>query len=561
MKSDLLAALYRSMIPTTRWVLVLWLGIMMAEAGENPMDALHRGARDGNWHFVEGMCKGLVAPEGSSNGYSPLAEWYYGIALHKLKRNKEAAMFLAQAQQNAKEASTQKEISCWQAEVALSTNQWYQARKHLNVFIADPAKPDTWPRALRGRLAKKCPIDTLMRWQEQGDAWARHIALKRFKVGEGTPAQRLWAKDQPDFKADTLIRVGAKDAKRIVDALVLLPLGARRIDVRQTPRTNQAWLDVYQGIKLAADDVADSALALNLHFYDLKNGFDWVDYLATMGELDDADLIIGPIVAQGSDKAAALAKRLGIPMLNPITNKVYWPADNQWVWLTETPASAAGKKLANWALTHLPCQKVSIVYGPAEQDSLVAKAYRETMKAAGKQVVMFHKVGKNSAANLPKFLLNAKMDSTGHIFAPNDEEVVKVQLPSTLSYIKLKVPVLTYGDWLNSASLNQEWAERWNCYFAEPHLYPQSESLTTFQDRFAAWSKVWPSTLTYQAYESVWVMAQLMKQGAEQWSSALPALKQPLHAPLGGQYDFSEAAYNGTIPIYRLTGTKAERVE
>lgn len=530
--------------------------------GMDPMEALHQGARDGNWHFVEGMTKNLVAPEGSNNQYSPLVEWYYGIALHKLNRNAEAERMLLQALANTKSSTDQTEVKLWLAQVSLKRGQYVKAYKLLKAIpiISDGNK--AWYLSIKRTTLRQASLDSLLEMRSSaGDEPLALTIRDRITYGEGNDAERAQALDYLKVQGLEPVVSTAATAKQELEVAVLLPIGTRREDVRKANRGNQAWLDIYLGLQLARKHLADSGLALNFHVYDMKNGFDWAQYLLQMDELADAHMVIGPVVAQGSDRIAAWANKKRVPMLNPITNKAHWPESNAWAWITECPAELTGISLAKTALKELPCNKVAVVYGPNEQDTIIARAYAKVMRDSGKKVVLYHKVGKNSAANLPKFLLQSGLDSTGHIFAPNDEEIVKVQLPSTLALIKMKCAVLTYGEWLNGTQFNPEWAERWNVLFGESHLYSaQQPAVKSFQEQYSQEYKVWPSTIAAQAYESLMAYGRVLKNSPGAWQPKL-ATNLNWRGALGSPFDYSKGTRNAAVPVWRLRNMQLEAVE
>jgi len=187
----------------------------------------------------------------------------------------------------------------------------------------------------------------------------------------------------------------------------------------------------------------------------------------------------------------------------------------------------------------------------------MAKDYRTAMQSIGAEISLFHKVGKNSAANLPKFLKNSGIDSTGHIFAPNDEDFVKIQLPSALSILKLKTRVLTYGDWLNAPNANLDAYERLGFYLTEPHLLnSDNEQVNTFNNHYAKQTHIWPSIIAAQGYEAMMFFGQRIGMLNSKHRNDINKA-----GILGGCYDFSNRNSNACIPIYQVKNQILERVD
>lgn len=522
------------------------------EASNNPIGVLETQAKAGNWPFIEGMARRLAAQPDKKNNMSPWAEFYLGLAQLKRLKPEDAYIRFKQAERNATADDQRAEFRLWAAEAAHDAGLYTSC-----VSLAAPFESQSdgqqdqisWAKGLLDVLYNQASEDTLDALQRRFPENRRlaYWAAKRFNA----PKNRFtWS-----ARADELIErygltdlIGNKNAGDTINAVILLPIGIKSNDVRVTPRANQAWLDLLESFRLATSHLADSGKYLKLHFYDLKEGPSRLETLINSGDIAGADLILGPVTGQYSPTVAAFAQRYKIPMLNPLTNKRSWAADNLYCWTTEVPVNQLGEFLAQKALKMLPSSKVAIVYGPTAQDSIIAAGYRRVMLEAGKPVTLFHKVGKNSAANLPKFLLNSKVDSTGHIFAPNDEAFVKVQLPSALAYIKKKAQVLTVGDWLLSPEANYSSYEQLNFILADPHFaVTQKPGYSFFEKAYAKATQIWPSVIAAQGYEALMVFANgnLFRQ----WQ---PGLSDQANQFMTGCYDYSKGSSNTCIPLYKV---------
>jgi hypothetical protein len=90
------------------------------------------------------------------------------------------------------------------------------------------------------------------------------------------------------------------------------------------PRST-GFIEMYEGILLAADTLRALGLDIDIHTYDITG--DTIDAisLTESGNLDNMDLIIGPIHSRNLGIVAAYASRMGIPVVSPVpllNNKV-----------------------------------------------------------------------------------------------------------------------------------------------------------------------------------------------------------------------------------------------
>jgi LysM repeat protein len=78
------------------------------------------------------------------------------------------------------------------------------------------------------------------------------------------------------------------------------------------------FVEMYEGILLAADTLRAMGLNINLHVFDIKSDTIGVNRLISSGKLDQMDLIIGPVHSGNLAKVASYAGGLGIPVVSPV---------------------------------------------------------------------------------------------------------------------------------------------------------------------------------------------------------------------------------------------------
>lgn len=125
------------------------------------------------------------------------------------------------------------------------------------------------------------------------------------------------------------------------DVAVLLPFYLRENSVRtdidssrvikgrrvyRVIKRNEDWiypgslgfLEMYQGILLAADTLRSVGLNISLHVYDIRSDTIELTRLINRGALAEMDLIIGPVYSHNLEIMTAYAGPLGIPVVSPV---------------------------------------------------------------------------------------------------------------------------------------------------------------------------------------------------------------------------------------------------
>lgn len=78
------------------------------------------------------------------------------------------------------------------------------------------------------------------------------------------------------------------------------------------------FVEMYEGILLAADTLRALGLDINVHVFDIKNDTVEVLKLISSGKLANMDLIIGPVHSVNLSIIASYAGSLGIPVVSPV---------------------------------------------------------------------------------------------------------------------------------------------------------------------------------------------------------------------------------------------------
>ena len=91
----------------------------------------------------------------------------------------------------------------------------------------------------------------------------------------------------------------------------------RRDDSWIYPRSLD-FIEMYQGILLAADTLRALGLNINLHTFDINSDTIELTKIIRTGKLEGMDLVIGPVYSHNLSIVASYARNLGIPVVSPV---------------------------------------------------------------------------------------------------------------------------------------------------------------------------------------------------------------------------------------------------
>jgi hypothetical protein len=351
--------------------------------------------------------------------------------------------------------------------------------------------------------------------------------------------------------------ISASGPKSPPEVALILPLDLKKI---KDKGTEGSAAEFCRGFLLATEMLSAQDSALRLHIFDYENDEKKLEKMISGNAFQGLDVAIGPVKGNAVKILEKAMKKNKTLLLNPLAMPAI-PSDSGYaLHLQPSPRKIAAEAfdfISGFSLG----KKVGIIYGIEKNDSLKALAYKDLMKKMGREVSLFKKVGKNSAANLTKFLGEAGLDSTSHLFVPNSEAMVKAQLLGAYSWTKARYPVLIAGNWLESSQADFDEYARQLIFFLNPDLpFPQSDSKwKEWQSNYVAKYGSPPTWIAWKGFDLACTLSRV-------WYSSqgnFEAMKSEKGAsgPLFGYYRFSEKNHeNQYIPIYQVNEEGVHRV-
>lgn len=354
------------------------------------------------------------------------------------------------------------------------------------------------------------------------------------------------------LKVSTLVQ---KAESRPLKVGLVLPVDLKKI--HQTGQENSA-VEFYKGFSLAAEVLAATDSALELSTFDIAGKPEKLQSLLQSGSLNNLDVWVGPVKSSFLNQLESKAANEKIPLFNPLAmgNDTKGPT-----WFTEPSVNTLAEQVLALAATRSSGKRVAILFGTEKQDSLLADRYRQLVRSRGREVVLFKKVGKNSAANLTKFLTEAGLDSTDHLFAANSEPMVRFHLPGAYAWIQAKYPVLIYGSWLESAQADLDEWSRQKFIFVQPDLiHLESARRAEWESNYLAkWASP-PGWIAWKGFDLAFFLARQW-YGWGKSGLAHPEARGGISSDLFGEYRFSNSrSDNQYVPAFQLSENRLIRI-
>lgn len=340
-----------------------------------------------------------------------------------------------------------------------------------------------------------------------------------------------------------------KQKPRIPQVAVVFPF---LVSNKKNAKSDAALFDYYRGMLMAAEVLAAVDSNVEVHAFDSENKTEKLNKILNDKSLEGVDLIIGPVKGDHTDLIHKTRSLQKIPLIIPLQNQRTEIMDSYRI-NQQSSAQTIAEQAFQFCSQHSTGQKVGIVFGTEKSDSLLAKAYVDYAQKMGRKVVLMKKVGKNSAANLTKFLVESGLDSTDHLFVPNNETLVRVQLMSAYSWIKGKFPILVYGRWLESSNADYEEFSQHPIYFMNPDLANRRHSQWHIWERsyLTKWGRP-PGWAAWKGFDLLMTFARSWYESGSGWFTSWQS-GEPVPSPLFGHYQFrKDHGDNSYLPIYSI---------
>lgn len=489
-------------------------------------------AKEKDWNEVKSILQPHLFPPPADS----LAPWMlqlYGLACEKTGDWASALISAKKILDQFPNWAHRSEAHFLAGKVAFNLLKFRQAWNHFQQL------PDTYSNDLESFLAKEKPIpfDTMVQLKNSSSIHSNKIYDTFF------------------FERKSQTTTSGKP--EIPKIGVLLPFQYKSLAKH---RTESPAYDFYRGVLLAAEFLAAQDSAVEIHSFDTENKDEVFLKITAANALNGLQVVFGPLKSNHLDIWTKSKKAKNIPLVNPLSN--YSPELLDGCFFTQQASFSTLAKKSFTFLSRLSTgQKAGIVYGPERNDSILAAAYSDYLKKMGRKVVLFKKVGKNSAANLTKFLVEAGLDSTDHLFVPNNEPLVRVQLLSAYSWIKGKFPILVFGKWLEAGNADFDELGRYPIYFLNPDLPDRLHTnwRAWEQSYLTKWGKP-PGWVAWKGFDLTVTFARSWYANGKDWCNNWKS-GTLIPSPLFGYYQFgTRKTDNQYLPIYTVRPEGINRI-
>ncbi len=470
---------------------------------------------DGKYTLAMEMFLPVTTPD-ETNPYASYAQYYYGLAAYKSAKYQESRQMLLQLLNRDPNWEQHKE-----AEFVLAASYWELKKFRSALAYMYPLQSDmsTSVKEMQSNYYKTIePLDTLIQLQRAypKDIELASILYTKIKNTSDVKLSMLAAYLQQEYKFTTGSSPSSYSKKSSYKVAVLLPFNIKELTYEVQKNANSYILELYQGIRLAADSLAKMGVSLSIHPYDTRTDNETIKKIIALPELKSMDLIIGPLVPYHIEVVTAFSEANKIPVINPISLNSKLTEKTNYTLLFQPVLETYAGTVAQFAYENFRFRKnvdkdnsalekkqVLIFYSGEKKDSLLAFYYKDSIQKKGFKVTICSKVSNRTIGTVaPKvFGDSISLLKTSHIFVASSDPTVASYIISQVEISKQQVPLVVKSDWLDF-NITYDQYERRMVYFMHPDYYAfYSDSYKNFLRHYLTAYKTMPTRFSHCGFE------------------------------------------------------------
>ncbi len=317
---------------------------------------------------------------------------------------------------------------------------------------------------------------------------------------------------------------------------------------------NNFVFELYKGIKFAADEAKEKGVSLIIRTFDTERNPEVVDKILEDPFFKLADIIIGPIYPEESDKVARFAEDRKIPFINPLSNISDERSDLKFSYLFRPSVKTISEGILEYN-KRFSGKRIAVAYSQTIRDELLAKHYSESARKMGFQIVSNENV---SSKDMRDFFDNlgvnggnsAKVDQ---IIIFSDDPNIASPTFAVMESLTSTIPVLVMDSWLYFNFASYEMLDIQNFHFiGNNSINVTKEEVEEFRENFFEKYNVFPDLNAHLGYELIhWISSVINQKKGFDFQKNLD--KQGFQdGTLTFGFDFQNSRSNNYVPILRL---------
>ncbi|MEM9674817.1 MAG: tetratricopeptide repeat protein [Bacteroidota bacterium] len=315
---------------------------------------------------------------------------------------------------------------------------------------------------------------------------------------------------------------------------------------------NQFILDLYRGMEMAARDLQQDGINVQLHAYDTQREYDITKEVLSQEEIKYMDVFVGPLY-QGPFRAVSeYARENQRYMFNPLSSNPQIIGDNPFSYLIKPSSVTEAKLAAQYALDSLDATQAVVVTGPSKRDSARVYTFINRFQEIYNQEVHLEIIEDYNEETMELFVEKLhELHDLGEtvVYVASDQELVITNTISAVVMSALPLKLIGNESWFDFTTISYEQLEQLGVYLLSPvYLDYDNPSVEEFRRRFREAYYSLPSKNVFVGYDAVYFLGQMLNEYGVYFQEFFTT-EQPAPSAFFQGYNYFQANDNQVIPI------------
>jgi len=294
----------------------------------------------------------------------------------------------------------------------------------------------------------------------------------------------------------------------------------------------QYAIDFYHGFKLAAQEMANRGLNIELQVFDTGKDSNTVTQIIDSGQLKGSDLLVGPLFLSNFLQVADYAKRNEINIVSPVklSNKVL--LGNSYVSKVATSEPIQTRFLGQYIYDSLRFSNLLVVYPDKFQDRKRMEVLKKQIKTAAEANLDTTRMSPLREVYWnPKDLYGIKSKlkegEVNVIVAPSSDQSFVTRLLTSLKLMKdYEFKVVGLEAWQNFENIEIEYLHDLNVHLITSEFIDRAQADNlTFRTSFNETYETLPSDFAYLGYDVASYYLKVLQSSGTNFEMMLPTEK------------------------------------
>jgi len=510
------------------------------------------------------------------NPYPEYASFYYALSAQRLGFSTIAKEMFLQTKNIYPKWDQLDEVNYWLTKIYLEQKEYFRALVMAQQVKDASLKADI-EAMKRIAFSKEEDVETLRMLREENPTDTEVARALAHSIGKKLQSSDTLLLDSIvnrfGWNKNDFIVVNDRPVfKEKYKIALLLPFKANTLDPGPAKRVNQFVLDLYEGMKQAADSLAHEGIHLDLLAYDTDHDVESIKKLLREDELKDIDLIIGPLFAEDSKSIHEFSAQNKINIVvNPLSYNIDLLGNNPQAFLFQPSHKTIGERSAEMLAAKARNKNCFVFFGDSPKDSVMAFSFMRTATSLGIKLAYVEEVRGETSTKILEALatpteydewknprqFKLKLDSIGSVFVASDDPLIYTKVINSVETRGDSILVIGQESWIEDNSVDLAKFEKIKAVFASPNYSAINEKpYLEFRKRYLHTHGILPGPYAQKGYECVMVLGRALKKYGVYFQKGLEV--EGVQGALTSGYQMTPARDNGRVSFVSFTKGKLE---